>query len=109
MSIPRLACIFLLALSSAGAVRAQEAPVPQLLPGSARKLAAETTIPTQDPPPQTVSLTVPKGASLQVALDREVRIKKVGQPIHGRIVEPVYALDRLVVPVGSEITGEVTK
>jgi len=46
---------------------------------------------------------------MQVALDREVRIKKVGQPIHGRVVEPVYALDRLVVPVGSEVTGEVTK
>ncbi|MFY9561933.1 MAG: hypothetical protein WAQ52_16995 [Terriglobales bacterium] len=52
---------------------------------------------------------VPKGTSLQVALDGEVRVKKVGQPIHGRVVEPVYALDRLVVPVGSEITGEVTK
>jgi hypothetical protein len=56
-----------------------------------------------------VPLTVPKGTSLQVALEQEVRIKKVGEPIHGRIVEPVYALDRLVVPVGSEMTGEVTK
>jgi len=54
-------------------------------------------------------LTVPKGASLQVALDREVRVKNVGQLVHARIVEPVYAFDRLVVPVGSEVLGDVTK
>lgn len=107
MSILRLPCM--LALSSAGAIPAQEAPVPQLLPGSARKPAAETAVQAQTPSPQMVPLTVPKGTSLQVALEQEVRIKKVGEPIHGRIVEPVYALDRLVVPVGSEITGEVTK
>jgi hypothetical protein len=33
----------------------------------------------------------------------------VGQPVHARIVEPVYAFDRLVVPVGSEVIGQVTK
>jgi hypothetical protein len=42
-------------------------------------------------------------------LDQEVRVKRVGQPIHGRIVEPVYAFDRVVVPTGSEVTGQVTK
>jgi hypothetical protein len=59
-------------------------------------------------PPQTIALIVAKGSPLQVALDREVRVKKVGQPVHARIVEPVYALDRIVVPVGSEIIGEIT-
>jgi hypothetical protein len=44
-----------------------------------------------------------------VALDREVRVKRVGQPIHARMIEPVYAFDRLVVPVGSGVIGEVTK
>src|SRR6266478_4218944 len=106
MSVVRFSCFFLLALACASSMSAQEVPVPQLQPGSARKPAPE---PAQTATPQLVSLTAPKGASLQVALDREVRIKKVGQPIHGRIVEPVYALDRLVVPVGSEVTGEVTK
>jgi hypothetical protein len=52
---------------------------------------------------------VAKGSPLQVALDQEVRVNKVGQIIHARVVEPVYAFDRIVVPVGSEITGEVTK
>src|SRR5229473_1929930 len=109
MSIVRLPCVFVLAIACAGAMPAQEVPVPQLLPGSARKSVADTGNSAQPPPPQVVSLTVPKGTSLQVALDREVRIKKVGQPIHGRVVEPVYAFDRLVAPVGSEITGEITK
>ena len=93
-------------LASAVAILAQEAPVPHLLPGSARKNASEIrSVPT----PELLPLTVPRGASLQVALDREIRVKKAGQPIHGRIVEPVYAFDRLVVPVGSEVLGEVTK
>jgi len=46
---------------------------------------------------------------LQVALDEEIRVKKVGQPVHARIVEPVYAFDHIVVPVGSEVIGEITK
>src|SRR6202008_4251603 len=33
----------------------------------------------------------------------------VGQPVRGRVMEPVYAFDHIVVPVGSEIDGEVTK
>ncbi|HKV05221.1 MAG TPA: hypothetical protein VJO53_08965 [Candidatus Acidoferrales bacterium] len=60
-------------------------------------------------PSETVALTVPKGTALQVALDREVRLGKVGQPIRGRVVEPVYAFDKVVIPVGTVVTGEVTK
>ena len=58
---------------------------------------------------ETVPLIVPKGTALQVALSDEVRVQKVGQPIHGRIVEPVYAFDRLVVPVGSDVNGQITE
>ena len=36
-------------------------------------------------------------------------MKRVGQPVHARIVEPVFAFDRIVVPVGSEVTGQVTE
>jgi type IV secretory pathway VirB10-like protein len=54
-----------------------------------------------------VSLAVPKGASLQVALDKDVRVKHEGQPIEGRIVEPVYAFDKLVIPTGARVTGRI--
>src|ERR1700730_5607872 len=90
-------------------IEAQEVPIPQLTPGSARKPAAEPSKPAEPAPPQTVALTVAKGAPLQVALDQEIRVKKVGQPVHARIVEPVYAFDHIVVPVGSEVIGEITK
>jgi hypothetical protein len=58
-------------------------------------------------PTAMVDLTVPKGTPLQIALDREVRVKKVGQPIHGRVMQPVYAFDQLVIPAGSQATGRV--
>jgi hypothetical protein len=44
--------------------------------------------------PQSVKLSVPKGTPLQIPL---------------LLVEPVYAFDRMVVPVGSQVTGQVTK
>jgi hypothetical protein len=56
-----------------------------------------------------IPLEVPAGTPLPVVLDKEVRIKKTGQPIHGKIAEPVYAFDQLVVPAGSEVTGSVTR
>lgn len=90
------------------ASHAQEAPMPQLTPGTARKPATAST-PAEPAPPQTVSLTVAKGAPLQIALDKEIRVKKVGQPVHGRIMEPVYAFDHIVVPAGSEVIGKVTE
>lgn len=72
---------------------------------------------TSDPVPQppsalpessdSVPLTVPAGTPLKVALDQEVRIQKVGQPIHGKIVEPVYSFDKIVIPEGSVVTGKV--
>jgi hypothetical protein len=36
-----------------------------------------------------IDLTVPKGTALQVALDREIRVQKVGQPIHGLLIEGI--------------------
>ena len=59
--------------------------------------------------PETIDLTVRIGTPLQVALDSEVRIKDVGQPLYGHIVEPVYAFDKLVIPIGTKTTGEITK
>ena len=58
---------------------------------------------------ETIPLTVPKGTAVQVVLDKEVRIQKVGQSVHGRVAEPVYAFDKLVVPVGTEVTGQITQ
>src|SRR5258706_5650784 len=61
MSVVRFPRSILLALACTGVMSAQEVPVPQLKPGSARKPPSE---PAQPAAPQLVSLTVPKGASL---------------------------------------------
>jgi hypothetical protein len=60
-------------------------------------------------PDETIALTVPKGTAVQVVLDKDVKIQKVGQPVHGRVAEPVYAFDKLVVPVGTEVAGQITE
>jgi hypothetical protein len=104
-----LVCLVLCAIGYLGSMRAQEAPAPRLSPGSARKTAPAISLSIAPSSPQTIKLSVPRGTPLQVALDQEIRVKKVGQPLHAILVEPVYAFDRLVVPVGSQVFGQVTK
>jgi hypothetical protein len=100
--------IFLLGCACVVGAVAQDVAVPQLKPGSERKPQEPAPAISAVTVPQTIALTVPKGTPLQVALDREVRVRKVGQVVHGRLVEPVYAFDKLVLPVGTEVLGRVT-
>jgi len=65
--------------------------------------------PAKYPRSENVALTVPKGMAIQVIIDKELKVDKVGQPIRGRVVEPIYAFDKLVVPAGAEVTGEITQ
>ena len=100
----RATALMLVVLTCGLAVRAQDVPVPQLTPGEARRpLAAKRDAET----PQMIALHLPKGTPMQVMLVDEVRVQKIGQPIHGRIVEPVYAFDQVVVPAGSEVAGKI--
>lgn len=57
----------------------------------------------------TMSLVVPVGTPLKVALDKEVRVRDAGEPIHAKVVEPVYAFDKLVVPAGSSVDGHISE
>src|SRR5579864_3005251 len=101
------AVVLLLGFASAPGVLAQDIPVPQLKPGSDRKPAPSAAVVPATP--QTIQLIVSPGTPIQVALDQEVRVQKTGQTIHARVVEPVYAFDKLVVPVGSEAIGRITQ
>jgi hypothetical protein len=56
----------------------------------------------------TIAMTVPNGTPLQIALDKEVRVRRVGEPITGRVMQPVYVFDRLVIPVGTIATGRIS-
>jgi len=53
--------------------------------------------------------TVQSGVPLRVALERRVAIKRLGEPIQGRLVEPIYVYDRLVLPAGSVVEGHISK
>jgi len=60
------------------------------------------------PAPITMPMSVPAGTPIKVALDSEVRLKKVGQLIHGKTMEPVYAFDKLLLPVGTTVNGRIS-
>src|SRR5205809_1054852 len=54
-----------------------------------------------------VELLVRAGTPLRVALDETVAVKRVGQVVSGTLVEPLYAYDRMVLPVGTRIVGHI--
>ena len=56
-----------------------------------------------------IDLVVAAGRPLRVALDERVRVKRVGQPVTATVVEPVYAYDRIVVPMGAKVMGRIEK
>ena len=58
---------------------------------------------------RTVHLTVDQGAPLWLSLEKKLPAKQVGEPVEAKLVEPLYAFDRVVAPAGSKITGHVVK
>jgi hypothetical protein len=61
------------------------------------------------PPDPPITLTVAAGRPLHIALDDRLRIRRVGQPVTGRVTEPVYAYDRIVIPAGTPVSGHVLR
>jgi hypothetical protein len=59
--------------------------------------------------PATIDLVVASGRPLRVALDERIRVKNVGQAVTGLVTEPVYAYDRIVIPVGAKVSGRVLR
>jgi hypothetical protein len=70
---------------------------------------SETPITTQPKAAPSIALQVVPGTPLKVALDKEVRIRRVGQPISGTTTEPIYSFDKLLVPLGSRVTGKIAE
>jgi type IV secretory pathway VirB10-like protein len=112
MTLRRVMLTISLACACSGWAQAQEAaPAPATKPApAAEPVPAQNSSETPKPlTTETIALTVVKGTPIQVALDKDVRVRKVGQSVHGRVVEPVYAFDKLVLPAGTEVTGQITK
>jgi type IV secretory pathway VirB10-like protein len=104
--------VFLLCACAASAqaqdIPPREPPAADSDPALTHRPAATAPALEKPLPSETIPLIVPKGTPVQVILDEEVRVRKVGQAIHGRIAEPVYAFDKVVLPLGTEVTGEIT-
>jgi hypothetical protein len=78
------------------------------LPAEIAATEPQPTSPQPSSEPHTIPMIVTNGTPLQIALDKEVRVRKVGEPITGRVVQPVYVFDRLVIPVGTMAIGKIS-
>lgn len=54
-----------------------------------------------------IPLAVPAGTPIKVTIEKDLRIRRAGQPIDAKTIEPIYAFDKLLVPVGSEVKGRI--
>jgi len=54
-----------------------------------------------------ISLSLPDGTPLRIALDERTRVDHPGETVHGKVVETVYAFDQPVVPAGSTVSGRI--
>jgi hypothetical protein len=56
---------------------------------------------------QDARVAIPSGVPLRIALGQRVRIKRVGEAIQGRLVDPIYVYDGVVLPAGSAVEGHI--
>lgn len=77
---------------------------PLCLPPSA---VEEGTCPPASPILAKISLHLPNGTPLRIALDQRTRVDHPGEIVHGRVVETVYAFDQPVIPEGSMVNGRI--
>jgi hypothetical protein len=54
-----------------------------------------------------ISLNLPNGTPLRIALDQRTRVDHPGAIVHGQVVETVYAFDQPVIPAGSLVSGRI--
>jgi hypothetical protein len=59
------------------------------------------------PAQEAIPLTVQPGVALHVELVKPVPVKQSGVAVEGRLAEPIFVFDRMVIPAGSQILGHV--
>src|ERR1700686_2662791 len=58
--------------------------------------------------PEGETLVIKPGNDFRAALEKGVRLKKIGQPVTAKLLEPVYAGENLAIPAGATIKGHVS-
>ncbi len=74
-------------------------------------LAAQNATPTDPPPQPPANVTVPAETHIPVSLENAINSKTAfpGQSIYCRTIFPITVDNRIVIPVGSYVKGEVTQ
>jgi hypothetical protein len=84
----------------------------KILSCSALLLIVSGLVGAQDPkPPATVvnvPLIVSAGVPLRTYVTKRLRMR-LDEPVQAKLIDPIYAFDRIVVPAGAELQGHVTK
>ncbi len=62
----------------------------------------------QSGPSTSIPLTVPAGAPLRLYLTRRVS-KRVDAPVEAKVLTPLFAFDREVIPSGTQVLGHVSR
>jgi hypothetical protein len=65
------------------------------------------SVQAQTPDQDQMELFVRSGRTLRLSLDETITVKRVGQTVTATLVDPVYAYDRLVLPVGVKAVGRI--
>ena len=84
--------------------RPEDDSFPLCLPPSS---VEEDTCPPANAILAKISLQLPNGTALRVALDQRTRVDHPGEIVHGRVVEAVYAFDQPVIPDDSIVSGRI--
>jgi len=58
-------------------------------------------------PSRNVPLTVPAGTPLRLYLTKRIP-RRLNAPVQAKMLAPVYAFDREVIPAGTDVFGTVT-
>ncbi|QOY91511.1 hypothetical protein [Paludibaculum fermentans] len=61
----------------------------------------------QQTPAVHLDSTLPAGTPLRVALESKVSTRHLGDPIKGALIDPIYLVDRLVLPAGAQVEGRI--
>ena len=73
-----------------------------------RILAFQAEIGSVPPGTVAIPLQVASGTPLRLYVNHRVPMR-VGQPLQAKVIEPVYAFDRVVVPAGADVLGQVSE
>jgi hypothetical protein len=85
----------------------EDALVSTCAPATLAELDEIPVVPLVAQPTANIALAIPIGTPIRIALDQRTRVDHAGEPVHGKVVETVYAFDQPVIPAGTVATGHV--